>query len=364
MSEIHNDLHDIKEVCLLGQNVNGYHDASNQSSLAFPNSTEYKSTPGFSNLYVSKKKDAPGARFVDLLQAVSDISQELRVRFTSPHPKDFPDEVLHLIASRPNLCSSLHLPVQSGSTSCLSRMRRGYDREAYLSLFKRAKEIIPGVTISTDIITGFSGETEAEHEDTLSLVAQCSFDQAFMFAYSEREKTHASRSLPDDVPEATKQRRLQEIIDVFRSRLQAKNQREEAGQMRLVLCEGQSTRSTTPDHITLTGRTDGNKRVVFPLPSRLLQGMHHVPGIAQALGDHHRKAILPVAKGVHMASAAALVESLCVHLPEEVQQIVRPNQQDLVGRYILVHIAEANGPTLRGAAVALTTNKEFHQLCT
>ena len=165
----------------------------------YPHQDKYKAADGFSNIYMAKARDKPGARFSDLLVGISDLHPELRIRFTSPHPKDFPDEVFDVIADRPNLAKHLHLPAQSGSTSVLERMRRGYSREAYLALVERARKKIPGVTISTDMISGFCGETEEEHRDTLSLMEEVKYDQAFLFAYSMRDKTHANRNLEDDV---------------------------------------------------------------------------------------------------------------------------------------------------------------------
>jgi MiaB/RimO family radical SAM methylthiotransferase len=143
----------IKEIVLLGQNVNGYHDSSDESALQYPTAM-YKHTPGFNNLYNSRKRDLPGARFHDLLEQIADINPELRIRFTSPHPKDFPLEVLEVIKNKQNICKSIHMPLQSGSSAVLQRMRRGYTSEAFLSLIDRVKEIIPDVAISTDIITG------------------------------------------------------------------------------------------------------------------------------------------------------------------------------------------------------------------
>lgn len=184
----------VKEVVLLGQNVNGYHDISSYSAELYPTNTEYKaSSSGFSNMFNGKIRNKPGARFADLLKLVAAVNPDMRVRFTSPHPKDFPEEVLEAVATVPNICKSLHMPLQSGSTSTLQRMRRGYSREAFLDLIQRTRETIPGVGLSTDMIVGFCGETEEEHLDTLSAMREVSFDQAFMFAYSLREKTHADR---------------------------------------------------------------------------------------------------------------------------------------------------------------------------
>lgn len=213
------DLRDsgVKEVMLLGQNVNGYFDNSEDGINLFPDrERKYTLSSGFSKpLYRSKKQDGAGARFVDLLRSISDMVPDMRIRFTSPHPKDFPEEVLELIAERPNLCSALHLPAQSGSTAVLSRMRREYSKEDYVALVKQARKIIPNVSISSDFITGFCGETEEEHQETIRLLKEIKYDMAFMFAYSLREKTSAYYKLQDDVSEDVKARRLQEIISTF-----------------------------------------------------------------------------------------------------------------------------------------------------
>lgn len=182
----------IKEVVLLGQNVNGYHDVSAESVLEYPE-TSYQAAKGFNNLFQGKVRNTPGARFSDLLIAVAAINPEMRIRFTSPHPKDFPDDVLQAVANTKNICKQLHMPLQSGSTSNLSRMRRGYSKEAFLDLVQRARDVIPGVALTTDVIAGFCGETEEEHQDTLDVMRTVQFDQAFMFAYSLRDKTHAAR---------------------------------------------------------------------------------------------------------------------------------------------------------------------------
>ena len=192
----------VREVVLLGQNVNGYHDISLQSSVeSSPNTTsentnsKYQASPGFKNLFHSRVKDKAGVRFADLLRDVAAVDPEIRVRFTSPHPKDFPPDVLEAIASTHNICKSIHLPVQSGSSSVLERMRRGYTRDAFLALVEDMRRLMPELTLSTDVIAGFCGETEAEHADTVSLMRQVAFDQAFMFAYSLRDKTHAAHTM-------------------------------------------------------------------------------------------------------------------------------------------------------------------------
>lgn len=241
---------------LLGQNVNSFHDKTSSATL----SRGYEPTEGFHNMY--KLRDGEGARFVDLLDRVSRVDDDMRIRFTSPHPKDFPPTLLELIAERPTVCNALHLPAQSGSTSMLQRMRRGYSREAYLALVERARDIIPDVALSSDFIAGFCGETEAEHQETLSLLEAVGYDQAFLFAYSLRERTHAAYHLQDDVPEDVKQRRLAEIIAAFR-RIAAERNAAEVGQEHLVLVEGVSKRSTS-ETPTWTGRSDTNKRCIFP----------------------------------------------------------------------------------------------------
>ena len=250
----------VKEVTLLGQNVNSYADfsqaaqeAERPAAAAAPFAV-YAS--GFRSVYVPRREGA--LRFSELLERVASVDPEMRIRFTSPHPKDFPDDLLSVIGERPNLCKQLHLPAQSGSSSVLERMRRGYDREAYLALALRARELLPGVSLSSDFISGFCGETEEEHADTLSLLREVRYEQAFMFAYSRREKTAAARHLADDVPPAIKQRRLAEVIDTFRAGA-AERAAADVGRLHCVLVEGPSRRSD----VQLVGRTDTNKRVIL-----------------------------------------------------------------------------------------------------
>lgn len=215
-----------REVTVLGQNVNSYNDN--------------------------------GTTFAELMYRASLIDPEMRIRFSTSHPKDFPDELLSIINERPNICNYIHIPAQSGNSEVLRRMRRPYTREEYLSLIQRMKEIIPGVALSTDIITGFCGETEEQHHDTLSLMEIVRYDLAYMFAYSERERTLAHRKFEDDIPEEVKKRRLSEIIDL-QMRNQAELNKEEIGRTHLVLVEGESKRNAAQ----LSGRTDTNKMVVF-----------------------------------------------------------------------------------------------------
>lgn len=215
-----------KEVTLLGQNVNSYKDGENT--------------------------------FTALMDAASLINPEIRFRFSSPHPKDFPDDLLYLIAERPNLCNYIHIPAQAGSDTMLERMRRPYTREQYLDLVEKMRAIIPGVSLSTDIIAGFCGETEEEHYGTMSLMKEVGYDLAYMFAYSERERTLAYRKFEDDIPEDVKKRRLSEIISQ-QMNIQKERNLEEVGKRHLVLVEGTSKRSEEQ----MSGRTDTNKIVVF-----------------------------------------------------------------------------------------------------
>lgn len=156
----------VKEVTLLGQNVNSYRDVTNQSDT-YNLSSSTNLAKGFKTVYKSK---IGGRRFADLLEKVADVNPEMRIRFTSPHPKDFPDEVIHVIKSRHNICKNLHMPAQSGNTAVLERMRRGYTREAYINLVNHIRDILPDVSLSSDFICGFCEETDEEFEDTLSIM--------------------------------------------------------------------------------------------------------------------------------------------------------------------------------------------------
>ncbi|XP_032054467.1 CDK5 regulatory subunit-associated protein 1 [Aythya fuligula] len=243
----------VKEVTLLGQNVNSFRD---MSEVQFQSAAAPVLSRGFSTVYKAKPG---GLRFAHLLDQVSRIDPEMRIRFTSPHPKDFPDEVLQLIQERHNICKQLHLPAQSGSTRVLEAMRRGYTREAYLELVHHVRDSIPGVSLSSDFIAGFCGETEEDHQQTVSLLQKVRYNVGFLFAYSMRQKTRAYHRLQDDVPADVKQRRLQELIAVFREEA-AKANEAMVGQSQLVLVEGPSKRSASE----LCGRNDGNIKVIFP----------------------------------------------------------------------------------------------------
>ncbi|XP_017739589.1 PREDICTED: CDK5 regulatory subunit-associated protein 1 isoform X1 [Rhinopithecus bieti] len=243
----------LKEVTLLGQNVNSFRD---NSEVQFNNAVSTNLSRGFATNYKAKQG---GLRFAHLLDQVSRVDPEMRIRFTSPHPKDFPDEVLQLIHERDNICKQIHLPAQSGSSRVLEAMRRGYSREAYVELVHHIKESIPGVSLSSDFIAGFCGETEEDHVQTVSLLREVQYNMGFLFAYSMRQKTRAYHRLKDDVPEEVKLRRLEELITVFREEATKANQMS-VGCTQLVLVEGLSKRSATD----LCGRNDGNLKVIFP----------------------------------------------------------------------------------------------------
>jgi len=228
-----------REVTLLGQNVDSYH---------FVNAEGEEIT------------------FDKLLEMVALVSPLLRVRFSTSHPKDITDDVLHTMAKYDNICEYIHLPVQSGNTRILQQMNRTYTREWYLNKVKRIREIMPDCGLSTDVISGFCSETEEEHRDTLSLMEMCRFDMAYMFSYSERPGTLAARRYEDDVPEDVKKRRLEEIITLQNghSRESYKN---DIGKTFKVLIEGNSKRSEAD----WCGRNSQNKMVVFPKGNHNLQ---------------------------------------------------------------------------------------------
>ncbi len=221
-----------KEVTLLGQNVNSYNYTDAEG-----NTTD----------------------FAGLLAAVADAYPTMRVRFTTSHPKDLSDEVIAVMASRPNLCKHIHLPVQSGSNKVLKDMNRKYTREWYLDRVAAIKRAMPDCTITTDMFTGFHDETEADFEETLSLMREVGFDSAFMFKYSERPGTLASRTLPDNVPEDVKIDRLNRMI-ALQNELSLASNRKDIGREFDVLIEGISKRSKDQ----LVGRTEGNKTCVLP----------------------------------------------------------------------------------------------------
>ena len=223
-----------KEVTLLGQNVDSY-------------------------FWKDAEKADRNVNFAQLLEMVAKISPELRVRFSTSHPKDISDEVIYTMAMYENICKHIHLPVQSGSSIMLEKMRRKYDRKWYLERVRKIRSVIPDCGITTDVIAGFSGETEQDHLDTLSLMEQVVFDSAFMFAYSERPGTLASRKYPDDIPYELKTQRLNEII-ALQGRMSLKSNEKEIGKTLKVLVEGPSKKNQEE----LCGRASSNKMCVFP----------------------------------------------------------------------------------------------------
>ena len=229
------DLRDrgFKEVTLLGQNVNSYR--------------------------------ANETHFPELLRLVAEEAPEMRVRFTTSHPKDMSDETLYVIAEMPNVCKHIHLPVQSGSDRILKLMNRKYTREWYLDRVEAIRRIIPDCGLSTDIFVGYHSETEEDHQLSLSLMREVSYDSAFMFKYSERPGTYASKHLPDDVPEEVKIRRLNELISL-QTEISAQQNKKDEGKEFDVLLEGFSKRSREQ----LMGRTEQNKAVVVD------KGSHHI----------------------------------------------------------------------------------------
>ena len=230
------DLRDrgFKEVTLLGQNVNSY-------------------------------QGNEGNSFPQLLRRVAEEAPGMRIRFTTSHPKDMSDETLHVIAEMPNVCKHIHLPVQSGSDRILKLMNRKYTREWYMGRVEAIRHIIPDCGLSTDIFVGYHSETEEDHQLSLSLMREVGYDSAFMFKYSERPGTYASKHLPDDVPEEEKIRRLNELIQL-QTEISAQQNKKDEGKVFDVLIEGFSKRSREQ----LMGRTEQNKAVVID------KGLHHI----------------------------------------------------------------------------------------
>ena len=237
VSSILNEIEDLKdrnfkEVVLIGQNVNSY---------------------------AYKKEDGTIVSFAELLKIVAEAYPQMRIRFTTSHPKDMSDEILETIASYPNICHHIHLPVQSGSNKVLKSMNRKYTREWYLDRIASIRRIIPDCGISTDMFCGFHDETEEDHQQTLSLMKEVVFDSAFMFKYSERPGTFASKNLPDNISEEVKIARLNEMI-ALQNEMSAISNEKDLNKVFEVLVEGPSKRSKEQ----LCGRTQQNKMVVFP----------------------------------------------------------------------------------------------------
>jgi tRNA-2-methylthio-N6-dimethylallyladenosine synthase len=220
-------------VTLLGQNVNSYtwHPEPTRKSVRFP----------------------------DLLEMVAQISPTLRVRFTTSHPKDLSDKLLKTMASYPNICRHIHLPVQSGSSAILKKMNRRYDRDWYLDRIRAIRQTLPGCGLTTDIFCGFCTESEEDHRQSLQLMEEVQFDTSFMFKFSMRPGTYAADHFEDDVPEEVKSRRLEEIINL-QNRLSLESNRRDVGLTMEVLAEGISKKKKSE----LFGRSSQNKVVVFP----------------------------------------------------------------------------------------------------
>jgi len=241
LESILNEINDLKsknykEVTLLGQTVNSYKYTSEEGKVI---------------------------EFPELLSIIAEMVPDMRIRFTSPHPKDMTDETLEVIAKHPNICRFIHLPVQSGSNKILQLMNRKYTREWYLDRVAAMRRIIPEISIGTDIFCGFSDETEEDHQDSLSLMREVRFDMAFMFKYSERPGTVAAKRMPDNVPEEVKIRRLNEIIAI-QNEISLESNLSDIGKVYEVMVEGFSKRSKEQ----LFGRTSQNKVVIFPRQGR------------------------------------------------------------------------------------------------
>jgi len=229
-----------REVTLLGQNVNSYRwNVTKKNELIDPSK--------------------PTVSFAQLLEMVALVNPLLRIRYSTSHPKDMTDDVLHTMAKYPNICKYIHLPVQSGNSNVLQRMNRGYTREWYLDRIAAIKRIMPEASISTDVIVGFCGETDEEHRDTVSLMKDCNFDFAYMFAYSEREKTLAERKFTDDVTDEVKRTRLTDV-QVLQHEMAFVNNAKTVGGLYEVLVEGTSKRSDDDVY----GRNSQNLTVIFP----------------------------------------------------------------------------------------------------
>jgi len=240
-----------REVTLLGQNVDSYRFSDDKTLVG--------------KKLIEAKYDEGVVNFARLLELVAQVAPDLRVRFSTSHPKDMTDDVLYTMAKYPNICKYIHLPVQSGNSRILEMMNRTYDRAWYIERIDAIRRILPEAEISTDIITGFCTETEEEHQDTISMMEYVKYSMAYMFIYSERPGTLAAKKYKDDIPEEVKQRRLQEIVALHRKHSLESNQAD-IGKTFEVLVEGVSQRN---EH-QLYGRNTQNKVIVFPKQDALL----------------------------------------------------------------------------------------------
>ncbi len=267
-----------REVTLLGQNVDSYKWNTSPKAKADDRSVE-----GLTEAYILEEAEATGStvalagaegmsgtvNFAQLLEMVAAISPDLRIRFSTSHPKDITDEVLYAMAKHDNICKYIHLPVQSGNSRVLDLMNRTYDREWYMNRVEAIRRIIPGCAISTDVITGFCTETEEEHQDTLSMMDFVGYDFAYMFSYSERPGTLAAKRYADDIPEAVKSRRLKEVVAKQQQHSHARLQ-QQLGKVQKVLIEGYSKKS----NLDYCGRSDHNAMVVFPVGEGYTPGQY------------------------------------------------------------------------------------------
>ena len=245
-----------KEITLLGQNVNSYLRVEKEKNIPF-----------------EKYEDVDS--FASLLKAVDKIDGIERIRFISPHPKDFTDDVIDAIASCDKVCKLIHLPLQSGNTKVLKEMNRKYTKEQYLELVEKMKKKIPNLTLSTDIIVGFPGETDKEFLDTLDVVEKVNFEQIYMFIYSRRKGTPADK-MENQVPEEIKHIRFNKLKELFESRIEENNNKY-VGKIEKVLVEGESKNNKD----LLTGRTDSNKVVIFEGDKSLIGKILNVKIVSQ-----------------------------------------------------------------------------------
>lgn len=301
----------IKEVTLLGQNVNSYRDITtdpvqiHRRDLIDRVREKEHSAEGFKTVYRPRVR---GITFDVLLEEVAKVSPELRIRFTSPHPKDFTDDVIDVMRRYPNIARCIHLPAQSGSDSVLERMRRGYTKRAYLDLVSRLKTAIPDLSISSDFITGFCGETVQDHLETMDLIERVKYNVIYVFGYSERDKTTAYHKLVDDVPHDIKIERLRDIATLFREQATVLN-KSHIGSNQLILIESTSGRSKED----WQGRASNNVKAIVS-------------------------------------------KQECIDDSTGEKRSIQP------GDYVVCHISDANSQTFHGKPVCITTQARYHNM--
>lgn len=259
-----------REVTLLGQNVDSYKYSVAKQQQTVENGEQMVDFGGSSDTFsTGEGRGEAVTNFANLLEMVAQINPDLRVRFSTSHPKDITDEVLYTMARYDNICKYIHLPVQSGNSRILELMNRTYDRQWYMNRIDAIRRILPGCAISTDVIAGFCTETDEEHQDTLSMMDYVGYDFAYMFTYSERPGTLAAKRYADDVPEAVKSARLKQIVAKQQQQSYLRLQ-EQLGKVQRVLIEGFSKKSDQD----YCGRADNNAMVVFPVDERYKPGMY------------------------------------------------------------------------------------------